>query len=228
MKRPPPKKEPPQMKRPTVDHIHIKCLGLELNGLEQETSDHLLVSCDFTKQVYLWILDRCGMQHNQFSNVLEFIDFAATWAYRFARKVSKANSHNYPLVYVHQGTTPSLGPNPWSSLFIWPYHLILGSDTPQVCTNLNTVVGLTKWPSLFEKLQDKTYNCYNFKNSPGALNARKKGELPAPEDEIANGKLQHRVAKMGTTKANSSSRSQGRQMESKAKELRTRKVSGKE
>lgn len=48
-------------------------------GTCDETSNHLLIGCDFSKTVCYWIFRWCGIQHGQFGNVRELIDFAATW-----------------------------------------------------------------------------------------------------------------------------------------------------
>lgn len=46
---------------------------------EKECSDHLLITCDYSKEVQEWILKWCGIQNRRFSNVREFIDYAAVW-----------------------------------------------------------------------------------------------------------------------------------------------------
>ncbi|KAL7587442.1 hypothetical protein Lser_V15G40495 [Lactuca serriola] len=46
---------------------------------ETETVDHILVTCEYSREVQYWILKWCGIEKSGFKNVKEFTDYAATW-----------------------------------------------------------------------------------------------------------------------------------------------------
>ena len=48
-------------------------------NIDSESSDHLLVNCEFAKGVREWIFKWCGINTQHFSCIRELIDFATSW-----------------------------------------------------------------------------------------------------------------------------------------------------
>ncbi|KAL7614622.1 hypothetical protein Lser_V15G08580 [Lactuca serriola] len=59
--------------------IPIVNLGCPMCNSESESVDHLLVNCDYAREVQQWIFKWCGIGDKVFTGVGDFIDFAATW-----------------------------------------------------------------------------------------------------------------------------------------------------
>ena len=55
--------------------ISIENQICQLYGKCNESVKHLMVECDFSKEVYYWIMRWCGFLNTQFKNVGEVIDF---------------------------------------------------------------------------------------------------------------------------------------------------------
>ncbi|XP_023730954.1 uncharacterized protein LOC111878670 [Lactuca sativa] len=59
--------------------IMVQNTTCSLCGTYDESTNHLLIGCEFSNTVCDWIFRWCGIQHRQFENVRDLIDFAATW-----------------------------------------------------------------------------------------------------------------------------------------------------
>lgn len=56
--------------------IIVQSSNCQLCGIHVESTNHVLVDYDFSKNVYYLIFKWCGLQNIQFKTLQEFIDFA--------------------------------------------------------------------------------------------------------------------------------------------------------
>ncbi|KAL4589978.1 hypothetical protein LXL04_002891 [Taraxacum kok-saghyz] len=84
---------------------HVRARGIttvnlicQLCGTDPETVDHLLATCDFSREVCGWIFMWLGMPAKQFNKVTEYLDHAASWG-NCPRKRQSLNSIFYCLLW---------------------------------------------------------------------------------------------------------------------------------
>lgn len=44
-----------------------------------QTNAHLLITCEYTREVIDWVFKWCGIQNKSFATIKDFIDYAVAW-----------------------------------------------------------------------------------------------------------------------------------------------------